>query len=57
MTKATNLAISELLGSANLINEEIARYAKVTAEDMKRVANELFRNENSSTLYYLAKKK
>ncbi len=57
MTKATNLAISELLGSANLINEEIARYAKVTAEDMKRAANDLFRNENSSTLYYLAKKK
>jgi len=57
MTKATNLAISELLGNANLINEEIDRYAKVTAEEMKHVANELFRNENSSTLYYLAKKK
>jgi predicted Zn-dependent peptidase len=57
MTKATNLAISELLGNANLINEEIDRYTKVTAQEMKHVANELFRNENSSTLYYLSKKK
>jgi hypothetical protein len=46
-----------LLGNANLINEEIDRYTKVTAQEMKHVANELFRNENSSTLYYLSKKK
>lgn len=57
MTKATNLAISELLGSADLINKEIDKYNKVTAQDIQRVAKEVLRKENCSTLYYLAKKK
>jgi len=55
LTKATNLAISELLGDANLINEEIEKYAAVTANDIIRVAKEVFREENSSTLYYHSK--
>jgi zinc protease len=56
LNKATNLAISELLGSADLINEEVDKYLKVTAEEMKAQANKLFRKENCSTLYYKAKK-
>ena len=35
LNKATNLAISELLGDANLINLEIENYQKVTAEQIK----------------------
>lgn len=57
LTKATNLAISELLGSADLINEEITRYSKVTAEKIKQQANIVIDENNCTTLYYLAKKK
>jgi predicted Zn-dependent peptidase len=57
LTKATNLAISELLGSADLINEEITRYSKVTAEKIKEQATIVIDENNCTTLYYLAKKK
>jgi predicted Zn-dependent peptidase len=56
MTKATNLAISELLGSASLINSEIERYQAVTSEDIRKVAMDVLDRNNCSTLYYLAKK-
>ncbi len=56
LNKATNLAISELLGTPNLINEEVQRYLKVTAEEIKEQANRIFRKENCSTLYYKSKK-
>ena len=55
LNKATNLAISELLGDANLINEEPEKYQKVTAEKIKTVANKILQKENCSTLYYLKK--
>lgn len=57
LTKATNLAISELLGDADLINQEIDRYTEVTAEQVKQQANILFNESSCSTLYYLAKTK
>lgn len=53
LTKATNLAISELLGDANQINEEIEKYNAVKSTDMLRVAKDIFRKENCSTLFYL----
>jgi zinc protease len=56
LTKATNLALSELLGDARLINEEIAKYAAVTREDIMRQAKMLLNENNCSTLYYLSKK-
>jgi predicted Zn-dependent peptidase len=43
-------------GDANLVNTEIARYMKVTREDLKRVANEYFRKDNRVVLHYLPKK-
>jgi zinc protease len=55
LTKATNLAISELLGDANEINNEIEKYNKVTKDQLKTVAQSIFQNSNSSTLYYLKK--
>ncbi|MBA3665983.1 MAG: insulinase family protein [Bacteroidetes bacterium] len=57
LTKATNLAISELLGDANLINEEIERYAEVTVEKVMEQAKLILHENNCSTLYYLAKQK
>jgi predicted Zn-dependent peptidase len=56
LTKATNLAISELLGSANLINEEITKYSQVTPEKIMTQANNIINESNCTTLYYLAKK-
>ena len=55
LNKATNLAISELLGNANLINEETEKYQQVTAQGIKDIANIILKKENCSTLYYLKK--
>jgi len=55
LNKATNLAISELLGDANMINQEVEKYLAVTAEQIKEQANFIFRKENCSTLYYKSK--
>jgi predicted Zn-dependent peptidase len=55
LNKAMNLATSELLGDANLCNQQIALYESVSAEDIKEVAREIFRDKNSNTLYYKAK--
>ncbi len=56
LTKATNLAISELLGDADLINQEIEKYAQVTREGIREQANLILDENNCSTLYYLKKK-
>lgn len=40
---------------ANLVNTEIERYNKVTAEDIKRAANKYLSKENRVVLYYLPK--
>ena len=56
LNKATNLAISELLGDADLINKEIENYQKVTALQIQQQVKEILRKENCSTLFYLKKK-
>ncbi|MBC8052483.1 MAG: insulinase family protein [Sphingobacteriaceae bacterium] len=55
LDKAMNLAMFELLGSASDFNSETGRYLRVTSEEIKNRANTIFRKENSTTLYYLAK--
>ena len=40
---------------ANLINNELERFKKVTREDIKRVANEYIKETNRVVLYYLPK--
>jgi len=42
-------------GDANLINNELERYDKVTKEDLRRVANKYLTKENRVVLYYLPK--
>ena len=56
LEKGMNLAWFELLGDAENINQETARYINVTSEEIKMQANLLFRRDNSSTLIYLAEK-
>lgn len=54
LDKAMNLAYYELLGDANWLNFEIDKYLDVTSQQIKDVAQETFKKEKSSTLYYLA---
>jgi predicted Zn-dependent peptidase len=54
--RATNLAnYYTLFGDASLINTELDNYMKVTREDIKRVANEYFRENNRVVIYWLPK--
>jgi zinc protease len=53
LNKAMNLAISELLGDANLINREVELYAQVTAEQVREQSRKVFDRNNCSTLHYL----
>jgi len=48
------VAYFELLGDANLINTEKEEYLKVTKQDIIRLSNEIFTEENCSELYYKA---
>jgi len=54
LDKAMNLAYFELLGDAALLNSETGKYLDVSAEEIQKQAQHIFRKENSSTLYYLA---
>jgi len=54
---AMNLCFAELMGDANMANEELEQYQRVTAEMIRDRSAQIFRKENSSTLYYLAEKK
>ncbi|MBS1650732.1 MAG: insulinase family protein [Bacteroidetes bacterium] len=53
LTKAANLAISELLGDADFINKETQKYNNVTSLQIQEQALTLFSEKNCSTLYYL----
>lgn len=55
MNRANSLAYYELLGDAHLMNTELDRYNKVSVEDVRQLSNEIFTDENSSTLWYLSK--
>ena len=54
MSRATSLAIYELLGDADLMNTELDRYQRVTTEELKEESRKIFTPENSNTLYYFA---
>ena len=55
MNRANSLAFYELLGDARLMNTELERYNTVTVEEIQQLSNEIFREENCSTLSYHAK--
>ena len=54
LDKAMNLASFELLGDAEMLNQETEKYLAVTSGQIKEAANKIFRKDNSSTLIYLA---
>ena len=56
LNKAMNLTFYELIGDSDLINTEIEYYQAVQVTDIQRVANNIFRKDNASILYYKSKK-
>src|SRR5215472_9742042 len=52
MNRANSLAYYELLGDAELMNTELEKYNVITADDILSESKNIFREENSSTLYY-----
>ena len=54
LNNAVNMAYFELIGQAEDVNDEVRNYHLVTPQDIQRVANKVFKEENSSVLYYKA---
>jgi predicted Zn-dependent peptidase len=55
MNRANSLAFYELLGDASLMNSELDRYQQVTTEDILNESNNIFKENNSNTIWYLSK--
>jgi zinc protease len=52
MNRAASIAMYELLGDADLINNELDRYKAVTAEKIAEQCKIIFDENNCSTMYY-----
>ncbi|WP_422355907.1 M16 family metallopeptidase [Roseivirga pacifica] len=57
LNRAMNLAYAEMLGDADLANQEAAKIRAVSVEDIRAVAKEVIRKTNASVLRYHAKQK
>lgn len=55
MSRAQSLAFYELLGDAQLMNDELEKYQSITADELLQESRKIFDEKNSNTLYYLAK--
>jgi predicted Zn-dependent peptidase len=55
LDRAMNLAFHELLGDAENINAEFSKYQNIETADIQRVASDIIRESNSTTLYYQKK--
>jgi len=54
-SRALNLAIAAYMGNIDLVNSEIELYRKTTAEEIRQTAKQIFKDSNSSVLYYMSK--
>lgn len=52
MSRANSLALYELLGDAGLMNTELGRYHDITTSDIQEHCKEVFRSDNSNTIFY-----
>jgi zinc protease len=52
LNKAMNLAFFELLGDADIINEEADMYHRITRDQVRDMARKIFTPENCCELYY-----
>lgn len=55
LAKAMNLAYYELMGDADLLNQQVDAWFKVTSEDIQRVAADIFTRKNANVLNYCIK--
>lgn len=55
MSRANSLANYELLGNAELMNEEMGKYQEITPDDMLLYSNQIFDINNGSAMYYFSK--
>lgn len=55
MSRASSLAIYELMGDASLMNTELEKYQEINPQDIVDYSKRIFRESNSNTLHYLAK--
>jgi zinc protease len=56
LNKAMDLTYFQMLGNADLLNQEVEKYCSITPDDITTVANAVIRENNCSTLYYMAEK-
>ena len=54
MNRASSIALYELLGDADLMNSELAKYQAVTAENILAETRIIFDENNCSTMYYMS---
>jgi zinc protease len=54
MSRANSLAYYELLGDAELMNDELQRYQSITAQELLEESKKIFEESNSNTLHYLS---
>lgn len=54
MSRASSLAFYELLGNAELINQELQHYQAITVEEIQRFSQKVFQEHNSNTLHYFS---
>ena len=52
ISRANSLAFYELLGNADLMDEELSKYQEVTIKDIQEYSNKIFDINNSNTLRY-----
>ena len=52
MNRAMNLAFADLSGDADLVNKEGDKIKKVSLTDIKRVAEDILEEKNSSVMFY-----
>lgn len=55
LNKAMKMSYCEALGDIDLVNTEVDQYFVIDTKDILSVANEMFNQNNCSTLYYLSK--
>lgn len=55
LNRANNLAFYELLGDAEMINQEWGHYQAVNVQYMQETAKDIFRPGNCNTMFYLKK--
>jgi zinc protease len=57
INRAMNLAFCALSGDPNFVNEEVNKIKSISLKDIHGVASKILSDENSSVMYYRAKKK